>query len=96
MFIIQWLALNDKLRSWRSLDLSARVRPYSTTVKRENFILPSIDKAGKTVALIGWQVSCVMTSPAGIARLGLPNASDRSSDRYNLLNFEKNNIRSSL
>ena len=62
---------------------------YSTKGKRENFVLLSKANVGKTVALIGWQVSCVMTSPAEIARLGLPNVYDRSSDGSNFLNVEK-------
>ena len=42
--------------------------------------------------MIGWQVSCVMTSSAEIARLDLPNVSDKSSDGYNLLKVEKETI----
>ena len=32
--------------------------------QREDFVSLSKANAGKTVALIGWQVSCVRTSPA--------------------------------
>ena len=56
--------------------------PYSTKGKSENFVSLSKANVGKTVVLISWQVSCVMTSPAEIARLGLPNANDRISDAY--------------
>ena len=61
-------------------------------VKRENFVSLSKANVGKTIALIGWQVSCV-TSPAEIARLGLPNANDRISDGYNLPNVEERMLR---
>ena len=86
------LALDNKiwtLTSWPIRGLPAWVRPYSTKGKREDFVSLSKANAGKTVALIGWQVSCVMTSPAEIARLGLPNAYDRSSDGCNLPNVKK-------
>ena len=78
------------LISWSIRGLPAWVRPYLNKGKRENFILLSKAKLGKRVALIGWQISCVMTSPAKIARLGLPNANDRISDGYNLSNIEEN------
>ena len=70
------------------------MRPYSTKGKRENFVLLLKANVGKTVLLIGWQVSCGMTSPAEIAKLGLPNAYDKSSDGCNLPNVEKKKIRS--
>ena len=35
----------------------------------------------------------MMTSPAEIARLGLPNANDRTSDGFNLLNVEERILR---
>ena len=60
------------LTSWPMRNLPSWVRPYSTKGKRENFASLSKANVGKTVALIGWQVSCVMTSPAEITRLGLP------------------------
>ena len=58
-------------------------------ITRENFASLSNAHVGKTVALIGWQVSCVTISLAEIARLGLPDANIRSSDGYNLLSVEK-------
>ena len=52
------------LTSWPIPGLPSWVRPYSTKGERENFVSLSKANVGKTVALIGWQVSCVMTSPA--------------------------------
>ena len=60
---------------------------------KTNFVSLSKANVGKTVALIGWQINCVMTSPAEIARLGLPNANDRISDGYNLPNVEERILR---
>ena len=77
------------LTSWPNPGLPAWPRPYSTKGKKENFVLLSRANVAKTVALIYWQVTCVRTSPAEIARLGLPNAYDRSSDGSNLPNVEK-------
>ena len=91
IFIIRcspWI-IKFVLTSWPIRDSPSWVRPYSTKSKRENFVSLSKANEGKTVALIGGQVSCVMTSPAEIARLGLPNANDRISDGYKLPNVEK-------
>ena len=52
------------LTSWPIRGLPAWVRPYSTKGKRENFVSLSKANAGRTVALIGWQVSCIRASPA--------------------------------
>ena len=60
--------------SWPILGLPIWVRPYSAKGKRKNFVSLLKAHVRKTVALIGWQVSCVITSPAEIARIGLPNA----------------------
>ena len=78
------------LTSWSIRGLPTWVRPYSTKGKRED--LASLLKAneGQTVSLIGGQVSCMMASPAEIAKLGLPYAYDRSSDGCDLRNVEKN------
>ena len=80
IFIIRcspWI-IKFGLTSWRIRGLPPWVRPYSTKGKREDFVSLSKANAGKTVALIGWQVSCVMTLPAEVARQGLPNAYGRS------------------
>ena len=77
------------LTSWPIRGLPAWVRPYSTKGRREDFVSLSKANEGKTVALIGGLVSCVMTSPAEIARLDLPNANERILDGYNLPNVEK-------
>ena len=77
------------LTNWYILGLPAWVRPYSTKGKRENFVSLSKSNVGNTIALIGWHVSCVMTLPAEIARLGLPNANDRISDECNFPNVEE-------
>ena len=60
------LALDNKvgLTSWPIRGLPAWVRPYSTEGKREDFVSLSKANEGRTVALIGEQVSCVMTLPA--------------------------------
>ena len=66
IFIIRcspWI-IKFGLTSWPIRGLPAWVRPYSTKGKREDFVLLSKANAGKTVALIGWQVSCVRTSTA--------------------------------
>ena len=77
------------LISWPIRGLPAWVRPYSTKGKGKNFVSLSKANVGETVVLIGGQVSCVRTSPAEIARLGLPNAYDRSSYWWYLPNVEK-------
>ena len=63
------LALDNKVWTYklaypRFISLIVSNCPYSTKGKRENFVSLSKTNAGKTVALIGWQVSCVRTSPA--------------------------------
>ena len=60
------LALDNKVWTYKLAytRFTSLVRPYSTKGKREDFLSLSKANAGKTVALIGWQVSCVMTSPA--------------------------------
>ena len=66
IFIIQcspWI-IKFGLTSWPICSLPAWVCPYSTKGKREDFILLSKANTSKTIALIGWQVSCVRTSPA--------------------------------
>ena len=66
IFIIRcspWI-IKFGLTSWLIPGLPSWVRPYSTKGKKENFVSLSKANVGKTVALIGWQVSCVMTSPA--------------------------------
>ena len=77
------------LTNWPIRALPAWVRPYSTKGKIENFILLSKANVSEKVAMIGWQESCVMTSPAEIAGLDLPNAYDRSSDGYDLPNIDQ-------
>ena len=79
MFMIQYLPgiIKFRLASWRIRGLPTWLRPYSTKGKRENFVLLSKALVSMTVALIGSQVNCVMTSPAEIVRLGLPHANDR-------------------
>ena len=66
IFIIRCLPWIIKfgLTSWLICGLPAWVHPYSTKGKKEDFVSLSKANAGKTVALIGWQVSCVRTSPA--------------------------------
>ena len=65
VFIIRCLPWTIKfgLTSWPIRGLPAWVRPYSTKGKREDFVSLSEANEGQTVALIGGQVSCVMTSP---------------------------------
>ena len=66
IFIIRcspWI-IKFGLTSWPICSLPAWVRPYSTKGKREDFVSLSKANAGKIVALIGWEVSCVRTSPA--------------------------------
>ena len=66
IFIIRYSPWIKKfgLTSWPIHGLPAWVRPYSTTGKREDFVSLSKANEGQTVALIGGQVSCVITSPA--------------------------------
>ena len=76
IFIIRcspWI-IKFGLTSWPIRGLLARMLPYSIKSKREYFVLLLKANVGKTVALIGLEVSCLRTSPAEIARLGLPNA----------------------
>ena len=82
------------LTSWPNPGLPAWPRPYSTKGKKENFVSLSKANVAKTVALICWQVSCVRTSPAEIARLGLPNAYDTVQTGLICPTLKKNKIRS--
>ena len=83
----RWLALDSQVGLSTVYQLECiHTQPK---VREKNFVSLSKANKGKTIALIGWQVSCVMTSPAKIARLGVPNAYDRSSDGSNLLNVKK-------
>ena len=66
IFIIRcspWI-IKLELTSWPIRGLPAWVRPYSTKGKREDLVSLSKANEGQTVALVGGQVSCVMTSPA--------------------------------